>query len=86
VERCHVGTQLAMIVKLTMILATSRQGWHLHLRKALDSWAIAPDVADAVMLELAFQWNVKMEHNHMGHPPWGFTSLDMLDRLKVSGP
>jgi hypothetical protein len=36
------------------------------------------------MLEFVFSWNVKMEHNHMGRPHWGFKALELLDALAVS--
>jgi len=61
-----------------------RQGFHYHLRRALDAWVMSPEVADATMLEFVSAWNVKMEHNHMGRPHWGLRDLEVLDSLKVS--
>lgn len=60
------------------------QGFHYHLRRALDGWVMSPQVANAIIMEFVTQWNLTAEHNHMGKPHWGITCVEVLDVLRVS--
>ena len=61
----------------------AQQGFHYHLRRALDGWLMSPQVADAIILEFTVQWNLNAEHQYMGRPKWGFVCVEMLDDIRV---